>query len=424
MFAPYKAVLRRPGAVGFTAAGALGRLHMAMSGIGTVMLIKATRDSYALAGVVSAIYTLSAAIVSPQVSRMIDSFGQRKVVRIALAVHIPLLGAMIALAVYTRLDVPILILAVFAGATQPNIGPLVRARWSAILSGTPGLRTAFAWESMVDEAVFIIGPPVVTMLAVQVFPAAGLLTGGLLLTVGALLLVKQKSTEPTPTGWIKVGGRQQKPAIMLPGVAAIAIVMFFIGGIFGILEVTTVAAAEQAGRENWAGPLVACYSVGSLLGGLFFGSRELKASLLRQFVIAVAVMALVTSPLWLITDLSLLGIGLFVSGVGCAPALISGTALVQRIVPASRLTESMSWTSSGIAVGISGMMPLAGLIVDENPARWAYLLMGGCAVAALAVAFLVLQSLRRAQAAAILADAQAMDEPLLDDDVPGGEPAT
>jgi hypothetical protein len=50
-------------------------------------------------------------------------------------------------------DVPnwvLYVLAFFTGGVQPNIGALVRARWSAKLTGSGSLRTAFAFESMLD----------------------------------------------------------------------------------------------------------------------------------------------------------------------------------------------------------------------------------------------------------------------------------
>ena len=55
----------------------------------------------------------------------------------------------------------------------------MRARWSKIYTGTPQLRTAFAWESLLDEVVFISGPPLATLLALQIAPSAALLVATL-----------------------------------------------------------------------------------------------------------------------------------------------------------------------------------------------------------------------------------------------------
>ena len=61
-----------------------------------------------------------------------------------------------------------------AGATMPSLGTMVRARWSALLGGSPRLHTAFSFESVADELCFIVGPAAVTLLATEVFPAAGI----------------------------------------------------------------------------------------------------------------------------------------------------------------------------------------------------------------------------------------------------------
>ena len=44
MFGSYAQVLRRPGALRFTAAGFLARMQMSMMGLGAVMLLSAERE--------------------------------------------------------------------------------------------------------------------------------------------------------------------------------------------------------------------------------------------------------------------------------------------------------------------------------------------------------------------------------------------
>ena len=164
-----------------------------------------------------------------------------------------------------------------------------------MLTGDPSLRTAFAWESLIDEAVFIVGPPLATIVALQLFPAAASILATTLLVVGTLLLLTQRSTEPVPSGRAKAkGGR---PAILLPGVFGITAIFALMGGIFGAFEVTTVAYAKEAGHAGVAGLLLALYAFGSLLAGLVFGVAKLEASLLKQFGVAIAALAVVTLPL-------------------------------------------------------------------------------------------------------------------------------
>jgi MFS family permease len=398
VFGNYVKVLRIPGAARFSAAGFVGRMQMSMAGLGAVLLLQHERGSYAIAGAVSAIYALSMAVISPQVSRLIDSLGQRRVVPIQLVVHLPAMAALIVLAMSPAPDWTLFPVAFLTGAAQPNVGPLVRARWSTLLTGTGSLRTAFAWESLLDEVIFIAGPPIATVLALQFFPSAALVVGTVLLAVGTYFLLTQRDTEPAPSG--AHGQRRQRTALALPGVFAVSMVYVLVGGIFGAWEVTTVAFAQQQGIPGAAGVLLAVYSIGSLGGGVVFGALTLRASILRQFLFMLAVMGVVTLPLPMLGTVWLLGAGALVAGIAVAPVLISGMALIERIVPMARLTESMSWVSAGLAVGLAVASPLAGVIVDAHDASTAYWITSGCAVGAAVTAFLMLGPLRRANAAA------------------------
>ena len=55
-----------------------------MLGIGTVLLVEDRRDSFALAGLVSAAYAVGVAVLGPGLSRLVDRRGQRRVLPWAL----------------------------------------------------------------------------------------------------------------------------------------------------------------------------------------------------------------------------------------------------------------------------------------------------------------------------------------------------
>ena len=82
----------------------------------------------------------------------------------------------------------------------------------------------------------------------------------------------------------------------------------------------------------------------------------------------------------------LLGVAAFVAGFAVAPVLISGMSLIEHIVPATRLTESMTWVSGGLSVGLAGGLLLSGYIVDGMSASTAYLVTSGCGVGVFGVA--------------------------------------
>jgi MFS family permease len=83
---PYGAIFSVPGARSFTAAGLISRLPVAMMGLGIVTMVSQLTGAYGLAGALAATVALSVAVFGPQVSRLVDRHGQRRVLRPAAAI--------------------------------------------------------------------------------------------------------------------------------------------------------------------------------------------------------------------------------------------------------------------------------------------------------------------------------------------------
>src|SRR6516165_10351500 len=193
---PYADIFQIPGAWRFSVAGVIGRMPMSMFGLGTVLLISAATGKYGVAGAVAAAGALGYALSAPQIARLVDSRGQRRVLLPLLTVFTVATAALI---VVVELQAPTWSFFVFgaiAGSTMPSLGTLVRARWSVLLAGSPRLHTAFSFESVADELCFVVGPAAVTLLATEVFPAAGVGVAVLLCLGGTLWFAAERRTEP------------------------------------------------------------------------------------------------------------------------------------------------------------------------------------------------------------------------------------
>jgi MFS family permease len=77
---PYREIFSVPGAKGFSAAGFFARLPIAMAPIGIVAMLSQTRGEYWIAGAVSATFALTNALAAPQISRLVDRFGQSAII--------------------------------------------------------------------------------------------------------------------------------------------------------------------------------------------------------------------------------------------------------------------------------------------------------------------------------------------------------
>lgn len=365
----YVQVLSAPGAAAFCAAGALARLPQGMTGLGAVLMVTGLGRSFTLAGLVAGAVALSQSVVGPQASRLADRFGQTRVLLPQLALHVAALGALVAAAEADGPGPLLVALAVAAGASMPQIGAFARARWTALLAEPDRLRTALAVESLIDEAVFIAGPVVVTVLATAVAPAAGLLVAIALVVLGCLVFGAQRATEPPPHPPASAGGAAHPSAVRHGGLLVLIAVFTGIGAVFGLIEVSVVALAREHGDAGAAGPMLGLWATGSLLAGTAYGAIAWSATARRRFVATVAAFALGTVLIAAATSsLALMTAALFVAGLANAPALITGNTLVPAVVPRAVVTEAYTWLSVTIFAGIAVGSAVAGALVDGSGA--------------------------------------------------------
>jgi MFS family permease len=362
VFAPYRTILSVPGSLAFTTTGWLGRLPMSMLGIGLVLLVSEASGSYGMAGSVAAACVIAGAASAPLQARLVDRYGQHAMLPIFVVVNAVAMGLLV-VAVRTGAGTPVpQLLAAVAGAAGPVVGSFVRARWTHLLEGRPELHTAFALEALLDEVVFMVGPPLITLLATTISPAAGLITAVGVGGIGSLLLALQRRTQPPPHR--RAPGQRDKPALGWPSLAPVVISCAGLGVLFGAAEVVAVAVASEAGHRELSGLLLASWATGSMLAALVVGAMRMRASPLTRLRTCSTVLALTLVPLPFIGHLGVLGGVLFLAGFAISPTLVAVMAVVERIVPAPRLTEGMAWTYTGIAAGVAGGAALAGVVID------------------------------------------------------------
>ncbi|MFE3994078.1 MFS transporter [Streptomyces goshikiensis] len=385
MPSPYRAIFATPGTRGFTAAGLIGRMPLSMVGIGVLTMITELGGSYALAGAITATIALSAAAVGPQVSRLVDEHGQRRVLRPAT---LTAAAAVTGLLVSAANDWPTWTLFVFAvvAGCVPSVGSMVRARWTALFRDTPQLHTAYSFESIVDELCFIVGPPLAATLSAGWFPEAGPVVALVCLLTGVWWLTALTATEPKPHP------RHENPdrssALRSPGLQVLVATFVATGAIFGSVDVATLAIAGEHGDKSLGGVFLAVWAFGSCLAGIVFGLLHFKGKAEPRWVLGISAMAVSMIPLLLAGNLPFLAVALFVSGLAIAPTMITTMALIEAHVPHAKLTEGMTWISTGLAVGIAIGSSVTGWVVDAAGAQNGYVvsLTAGCTAAAVAFA--------------------------------------
>src|SRR6478752_5385356 len=383
MFTSYRRILSQPGTLRFSLAGLVARLPISMIGLGIVLLVSAATGSYGVAGAISAAYMLANAGFAIFQGRLLDRLGQGRVLAAASLGF----GVAIALLVGSvQADWPIVTTYLFAavgGALLPQVGSAVRARWSHALDEPAAVQTAFALEAVLDEAVFILGPILVALLATAWHPVAGIAVAIVACVVGTLALSAQRATEPPPHPDHASGG----PRAPMPwrAVIPLAVVCAALGVLFGAAEVTTVAFAEEQGRKAVSGGLLALWAFGSLSSGVISGAVHWRRGPDFRVRWGAFAMACAMVPLYFVGSLAVMGAALFVAGFAIAPTMIAAMSLTESVVPPGRLTEGMAIMQTGLVAGVAPGATLSGLVVDHQGASEAYLVsVGAGLVAALA----------------------------------------
>jgi MFS family permease len=390
---PYADIFRIPGAWRFSAAGVIGRMPMSMFGLGTVLLISAATGKYGVAGTVAAAGSLCYAVSAPQIARLIDSRGQRRVLLPLLAIFAVSTAALIAAVELQAPTWAFFAPGAIAGATMPSLGTMVRTRWSALLTGTPMLHTAFSFESVADELCFVIGPAAVTLLATEVFPAAGVGTAALLCLAGTLWFAAERRTEPQVM--LVPGGRAAKAkGAAAPGLVVLAPVYLLLGAMFVSIDLSTVSFAQHFGHKPLAGFILGTYALGSATGGLWYGSRQWRAPLENRFAFTLVLTVIGEATFWAQPNLVTLTCCIYLCGLTIAPTLIAGFSLLEAQAKPGRRTEAMSWLSSGIGVGLAVGSSVVGFIIDAHGPRAGYAFAAACGAASAVTCLLGLRRLR------------------------------
>ncbi|MER6448769.1 MFS transporter [Streptomyces venezuelae] len=417
----YGQLLRTPGALGFVLPGFAARLPFGMLTIGILLLVQHTTGSYGSAGVVAAVTGISMALSAPLMGIFTDRFGQTAVLLPVVLTHSVAVTGLAALAL---LDAPVWALAMAAvptGASVPQVGPMVRARWAAKLEGSPLLPTAAAFESVTDEFTFVVGPVLATALCTGVHPAAGLVTEATLTLLGGLLFAAQRASQPkthTPSHT----GEKRAFALSFPGLRVLIFAFLGIGAVFGGMQVSLAAFSNEIGNPGANGLLYGVFAAGNMTAGIAMGAIAWKIGPRRRLILGYVGLTAAASVLWAANSMILLGALGLVVGLCIAPALITGYTMVEQLVPANARTEAFTWLTGSIAFGQAIAVILAGRLTDAHGSSFGFLVPMGATALAL-TALLALRAKLAPKAPSRIVNASAHEDAPAQEGAPAQEDA-
>lgn len=380
-FSRYAVLRTTPGAPWFSLAGWLGRFPRSAVSLAIILLVASRTGSYALAGLVSAAFIVAMAVAGPWWSRRMDRLGQPRVLRFSYLATAGATALLVAVAWWDLARPWWFAAAALLGASMCDVSSAVRARWTHLIA--PGHRdTPYAVEAMADETVFIVAPPLVTLVAAASDPALGLVLAVLIGGAGALWLAVQHDSAPPPQAPAQHGVLPLPPARLLPIIAA----MVGIGAMFGSFDVTAVGWGEELDRPWLTGAIMATMAVGNAAGSLLFGAMHWQWGLRRRFLVAAAVLAATSVTLPLAPGIGGAFAAVFLVGVAVGPVMVSSVALLGSRSDPARVTEMLSWQGLGLSAGVPLGGTIAGRAMDVSGASSAFIVMAVSAASVIVVA--------------------------------------
>ncbi|MFJ8824701.1 MFS transporter [Streptomyces sp. NPDC102467] len=357
--ANYRTLLRIPGAAAFFFSAVVGRVGLAMTGIGIVWLVHARTGSFGDAGLVTGCFAVADALGGPQLGRLVDLFGQRRVLLWALAVHAGAVGLLFVGGPSTVAG------AILAGASLPQLSALSAARWAALLRGTPAetaLPRAFTLEALANGLSFLAGPALVSAVGAAGHPRLGSLLAAALVIGGGLALAAQRRTAPPVAG--RAERHRAGRGLLRPAFIQLVALNAALGVFFGALQVSVTAYAVGRGTPDLAPLLYAVSNCTNLAGGWAYGARNWKTPPARQRALAAAGLALACLPLTAVAGPIPVAVCLALTGLSVPVLLVLFSVLAETSVDRAVLTQAFTWLGSASAAGSAGAAALAGRAVD------------------------------------------------------------
>ncbi|HPU13567.1 MAG TPA: MFS transporter [Aeromicrobium sp.] len=395
----------------FVAVAFFGRIPLAMSQMGVLLLVAQATGSYGTAGATAGALAVANAIGAPVFGAAADRVGQRIVVQTQAA-----LGAIglvvIVLLSERQVNAGVLMaIAAVTGLAMPQVGPLARVRWRPVLQrkvkdGQLAERDldrfvdlAFSYEGAADEASFVLGPALVGILGVLIGPDGALYAAAVLLAVfgTAFALHPTAKVVPRHHEHVPVAGAK----LWTTPFAVLVLAVLLMGMLFGSIQTGSTVLATQQGRPEVAGLIHAVLGIGSVVAGLSLAAVPASILYATRMLWSAAAMLVFALPLLFVETIGQLVATIAVMGFAVAPYLISAFALAGLIVPQQRIGTAMTFMAGATGLGYAAGASLAGRAADgafgaAGPTP-AFMVTIGAMVAALVLSLFAQQTLRNAK---------------------------
>ncbi len=362
---PYRTFIALPDVRATLVITFFSRLPVGMMGLSMVMFLRESLGNFKVAGIVLGVYFFAMAVAAPVQGRIIDRIGPMLPLKVT-GIGEPLFFALFIVAVWQQWSIALIYASVIAmGIFSPPITVLTRTLWRHRFDADEDRRMAFAVDAILMEINFTMGPAFIGILLAFANPRIAVIAAWLALTISILAFMRS----PALKYW-----KQEESATrhLLGPLTDRRLILLFITVLglataCGLLEVGYPAYSTWLAMPAFAGILLACNSLGSVVGGAIFGATKWHMPLQRQFAMLLALFGTLMF-LHLTVDARdaawAFALVAFIAGAAISPAFASQALMVSRLAPAKYATEAFTWSGTFIVSGLGAGIALGGALSE------------------------------------------------------------
>jgi MFS family permease len=389
-----------------------GRLPFAMMIVGVLTLVAAVRGSVAEAGMVAAVAGIGTAACGPGIGSLADRYGQRRVLLVVSCISLVAAAGLLIAVAMSAPALALIPIAVVLGGSTPQVAPFSRSRLVGFASlaraeerRARALSYVMSYESIADEASFVLGPVLVGLLTALVHPAAPLAVAMLLTaTVVVAFALRAPATDAVaaPAGTVAAAPRGLVAVLLAPRILVLVAAMLLVGGVFGATLTAVTGFMRERGAVEQAGIVYGAMSVGAIVVAVMIAALPRRFALAARWpvfgILAVtgcALLALSESTAGVVVALAL-------SGCGVGAVLVTLFSLGAAAAPEGRATTVLTALQSTLVVGQALVTAAGGALVDAAGSAagfWATAALAAVLALLGAANLLVLRALRPASTA-------------------------
>lgn len=345
------------------ASALFGRLPQGMASLAILLLVRETTHSYAAAGLAVGAYTLANAVCAPIQGRLVDRFGRAWVLVPSACAQASLLAGLVVAANAGGDGAVLVALAGMAGAFAPPIAPTVRALLRDVFHDPHVLDSAYALDAVLQEVIWTVGPLVVAVVIAVASPSVAVLLLGLIYVVGTSIFVLSPLAR---------GSQRRRPAhdrgsaLASAALRTLLLPVAMMGISLGGIEVGLPSLALHAGSRPASGVLLAAWALGSMVGGLWYGSRHWQAPLSDRYRTLLILATVSSAPLIAARSIPEGIVFSLLAGLTTAPVFSCQYGLVSRAVVRGTETEAFTWISAALIGGLAAGTALGGAAIAAD----------------------------------------------------------